>query len=137
AVRTAGSRIARPALSTWVATSPVVQLPDPLPANTTLFGEPLLFKLASRALWGGTPGAHDLNAHPMAFGAWFGLLATALNLFPIGQLDGGHISYSVLGRKSSIVSLAGIAVGIVLSIIATSWIVWTVLMIVMLRVFGR
>ena len=38
--------------------------------------------------------------HPMAFAAWFGLLATALNLFPIAQLDGGHISYAVLGRRS-------------------------------------
>ena len=65
------------------------------------------------------------------------LLATALNLFPIGQLDGGHISYTVLGRKSSIVSIVGIGAGIILSFVATSWIVWTVLMIVMLRVFGR
>ena len=42
----------------------------------------------------------------MAFAAWFGLLATALNLFPIGQLDGGHVSYAVLGRSSTYVTFA-------------------------------
>ena len=47
--------------------------------------------------------------HPMAFAAWFGMLATALNLFPIGQLDGGHISYAVLGRRSTIVTLVMVA----------------------------
>ena len=69
--------------------------------------------------------------HPMAFAAWFGLLATALNLFPIGQLDGGHISYAVLGRRSTYVTLrdhrrrrrSGLTV-------RSSWIVWTMLMIV-------
>ena len=49
--------------------------------------------------------AIHVNLHPMAFAAWFGLLATALNLFPIGQLDGGHISYAVLGRRSTTVTL--------------------------------
>jgi membrane-associated protease RseP (regulator of RpoE activity) len=73
----------------------------------------------------------------MAFGAWFGLLATALNLFPISQLDGGHISYAVLGRKSSIVTLAGIGAGVTLSYFARSWIVWTLLMIVMIVLVGR
>ena len=47
--------------------------------------------------------------HPIAFAAWFGLLATALNLFPAGQLDGGHISYAVLGRRSVYVTLAMVA----------------------------
>ena len=72
--------------------------------------------------------------HPMAFAAWFGLLATALNLFPIGQLDGGHISYAVLGRRSSYVTLAMVGVAVVLCFFSPSWIVWTVLMIVMLIV---
>ncbi len=73
----------------------------------------------------------------MAFAAWFGLLATALNLFPIGQLDGGHISYAVLGRKSSQVTLAMIFATIVLTYFSPSWMVWTTLMIGMLLLFGR
>jgi len=74
--------------------------------------------------------------HPMAFAAWFGLLATALNLFPIGQLDGGHISYAVLGRASTFVTLITVAVLIGLTFISSSWLVWTVLTVVMLVTFG-
>src|SRR5678815_1146668 len=74
--------------------------------------------------------------HPMAFAAWFGLLATALNLFPIGQLDGGHISYAVLGRKSTIVTFGTVCCLIALTFISRSWMVWTVLTVVMLFVFG-
>ena len=39
-----------------------------------------------------------LNLHPAAYGAWLGLLATAINLLPLGQLDGGHILYATTGR---------------------------------------
>ncbi|HEY6214312.1 MAG TPA: site-2 protease family protein [Vicinamibacterales bacterium] len=131
----AGFLVAVPTLFIGVAMSRVMHVSD-ASAGTPL-GEPLLLKLASHLLWGNIPEGYDLNTHPMAFGAWFGLLATALNLFPIGQLDGGHISYTVLGRKSSTVSLVGVAAGIVMSFISPTWIVWTVLMIAMLRVFGR
>ena len=62
------------------------------------------------AALGPLPDGYTINMHPMAFAAWFGLLATALNLFPIGQLDGGHISYAVLGRQSSYVTLVMVAV---------------------------
>jgi membrane-associated protease RseP (regulator of RpoE activity) len=65
---------------------------------------------ASWLFWGTIPDGYTLNMHPMMFGAWFSLVATMLNLFPIGQLDGGHISYAVLGRKSSYVTLGMIAV---------------------------
>jgi membrane-associated protease RseP (regulator of RpoE activity) len=100
-------------------------------------GEPLLFKFATWVIWGSVPEHYTVNLHPVAFGAWFGMLATALNLFPIGQFDGGHISYAVLGRKSSQVTLAMIGCAAVLTYFSLSWLVWTVIAIGMLVLFGR
>jgi membrane-associated protease RseP (regulator of RpoE activity) len=74
--------------------------------------------------------------HPIAFAAWFGLLATALNLFPIGQLDGGHISYAVLGRRSTAITLASIGVAIGLTFLSVSWMVWTFLLVAMTLMMG-
>src|SRR5581483_5638609 len=88
-------------------------------------------------IWGTVQDPYSLNLHPVAFAAWFGLLATALNLFPIGQLDGGHISYAVLGPRSTYVTVASIAIAIALAAkFSSSWIVWTGLMVVMLIMFG-
>src|SRR2546430_5662663 len=130
----AGFVVAVPALFVGIAMSHVAKLPDSFTGYE--LGEPLLFKLASWLLWGSTPDGYSLNLHPIAFAAWFGLLATALNLFPIGQLDGGHISYAVLGPRSTYVTFATVAGTIGLASFASSWIVWTTLTIVMLIVFG-
>ena len=83
--------------------------------------------------------ARRLLAQPAPDGVCglFGLLATALNLFPIGQLDGGHISYAVLGRKSSNVTLAMVGVAMTLAWFHSSWVLWTILMVGMLYKFGR
>jgi membrane-associated protease RseP (regulator of RpoE activity) len=62
------------------------------------FGEPLLFRWVGKLVLGYSPDRQDMVAHPIAMAAWFGMLVTSLNLFPIWQLDGGHISYAVLGR---------------------------------------
>lgn len=131
----AGFVVAVPALFFGLALSNVVEL-EPSPSLLSL-GEPLLFQGVAQLLFGTQPDHLSINLHPVAFAAWFGLLATALNLFPIGQLDGGHISYAVLGRKSSWVTLGMVAVAVVLTYFSSSWIVWTTLMIVMLLVFGR
>ena len=131
----AGFVVAVPALFAGVALSRVT----PLPADTgelITFGEPLLFQAAAWLIWGPLPEGHAINLHPMGFAAWFGLLATALNLFPIGQLDGGHISYAALGSRSTAVTLTGVAIVVVLTFFSLSWLVWAVLMVVMLAVFG-
>jgi membrane-associated protease RseP (regulator of RpoE activity) len=130
----AGFVVAVPALLIGLSLSHVVRLPPHFSGYE--LGEPLLFKGAAWLVWGNPSAHYSLNLHPMAFAAWFGLLATALNLFPIGQFDGGHISYAIFGRRSTIVTLAAATCALVLSLYSSSWIVWTVLIAVMLFYFG-
>jgi membrane-associated protease RseP (regulator of RpoE activity) len=130
----AGFVLAVPAMLWGLSMSRVVRLPP----NFVGFelGEPLIFKAAAWLIWGPIPDGYSLNLHPMAFAAWFGLLATALNLFPIGQLDGGHITYAVMGRRSTWITFGAIGTAVVLTAFSMSWLVWTVLMIAMLFLFG-
>ena len=131
----AGFVVAVPALFVGLWLSRVDRLPDDMSRFSEL-GEPLLFQFAARVIWGPVADGYSLNLHPMAFAAWFGLLATALNLFPIGQLDGGHISFAVLGRRSTIVTVVMLTAAIGLTFFSTSWIVWTILMTVMIVLLG-
>jgi membrane-associated protease RseP (regulator of RpoE activity) len=130
----AGFVFAVPALVVGLSLSHVARLPDDFSGLS--LGEPLLFKAVSWLLWGPIPDGYSLNMHPMAFAAWFGLLATSLNLFPIGQLDGGHISYAVFGQRSTAITLGSIGVAVVLTFFSMSWLVWTVLLVAMTIAFG-
>jgi membrane-associated protease RseP (regulator of RpoE activity) len=73
-----------------------------------LFGTPLVLRLFEWMIFPHSP-ASDIYLHPVARAAWVGLLATALNLLPIGQLDGGHILYSFLGERTRILSRVFVA----------------------------
>jgi membrane-associated protease RseP (regulator of RpoE activity) len=130
----AGFVFAVPTLFFGVAMSPITKLPPSFSGYN--LGEPLLFKIASWLTWGSLPDGYTLNLHPMAFAAWFGLLATAFNLFPIGQLDGGHISYAVLGRRSTSVTIGAFCIAIGLTFFSTTWFVWTVLLVAMMLAMG-
>jgi membrane-associated protease RseP (regulator of RpoE activity) len=125
------------AMSTIIPAPPTVVVGFLSPSDGLELGEPLLFKLAARLVAGDVADGYTFNLHPVAFAAWFGMIATFLNLFPLGQLDGGHISYAVLGRRSSQVTLAAIAGAVILTIFSPGLFVWTGLMIVMLWRFGR
>ncbi|HKI06440.1 MAG TPA: site-2 protease family protein [Thermoanaerobaculia bacterium] len=67
-------------------------------ATILLPGRCLAIELATWLFHGRLSEGVVLNLHPVALGAWLGLLATAINLLPLGQLDGGHILYAVTGR---------------------------------------
>ena len=130
----AGFLVAVPVLVIGLSLSRVVAVPPDF--QGVELGEPLLFKAVSWLRFGTPADGYSINMHPMAFAAWFGLLATALNLFPIGQLDGGHVAYAVLGRKSTIVTMVMVVCLIGLTFFSRSWVVWTVLTVGMLLVFG-
>jgi len=132
----AGFLVAVPVLLMGMHMSTVVLVPENFRGDVFELGEPLLFKAAEWLTFGSIPDGYSVNMHPMAFAAWFGMLATALNLFPIGQLDGGHISYAVLGRRSTLVTMVMVPCLVGLSFVSTSWVVWTVLTVGMLLVFG-
>jgi len=132
----AGFVVAVPVLFAGMYLSRVVELPREFEGGAIWLGEPLLFKMAAWLTFGAVPEGFTINMHPVGFAAWFGLLATALNLFPIGQLDGGHISYAVLGRKSTAITVMMVACLVGLTFWSLSWAVWAVLMVVMLIVFG-
>jgi len=130
----AGFAIAVPALVIGMMMSRVVALPSDFTGVS--LGEPLLFKAVSWLIWGTPPETASINMHPMAFAAWFGLLATALNLIPIGQFDGGHIAYAALGRHAHKVTIVAVLFAVSLSVYSSSWVVWTVLAIGLLFAFG-
>jgi membrane-associated protease RseP (regulator of RpoE activity) len=111
-------------------------LPLPTSGAGVYLGEPLLFQWATALVHGPVREGFGLNAHPMVFASWFGMLATALNLLPFGQLDGGHISYATLGRFSTPISILTVSGAIVMTFISSSWLVLTVMMVVMLVVLG-
>ncbi|MBW8713629.1 MAG: site-2 protease family protein [Acidobacteria bacterium] len=130
----AGFVVLVPALFYGMTLSNVV--PEPTQGSILYLGEPLLFKLATFAIIGPVREGYTVNIHPMVFAAWFGMLATALNLLPFGQLDGGHITYATLGRWSTPISIATVASAIAMTFISMSWLVMTVMMLVMLVTLG-
>ena len=122
----AGFVLLLPAMAIGLANSKVI--PGIAERGELIFGVPAI----QRALeWLMFPGARaaDIYLHPVARAAWVGTLATALNLLPIGQLDGGHILYAFTADKHKLLSrlfvVALIPMGIFYS---PSWLVWAVLL---------
>jgi len=70
--------------------------------------DPLLFSFIQRLVLGAVSDKYEVMLHPIGFAGWVGLFVTALNLLPIGQLDGGHIVYGLFGRRSRTIYLIAI-----------------------------
>lgn len=102
----------------------------PFPPDSLIPGHPLALTLLARWFHPGIQIAR-LTLTPTGCGVWVGLFVTALNLIPIGQLDGGHIFYAVFGPKHRYVSIAFFAALIPLGYFFwPGWWVWAVLMLV-------
>lgn len=96
-----GFVLAVPALAYGIAQSKV--LPGAVEESPIVFGNPPLVWLFSKLFYPDIPTGH-IFLHPVGRAAWVALFATALNLLPIGQLDGGHIIYAVASRRHRMLS---------------------------------
>ncbi len=119
-----------PALGIGLALSKVI--PGIAGEGAFRYGVPPLLWLLEKAIFPGV-SLNDIYLHPVARAAWVGLLATAWNLLPIGQLDGGHIVYSVAGAKHKLVSWIFLGLLVVMGkLFWPGWWIWAVVLF-----FGR
>jgi membrane-associated protease RseP (regulator of RpoE activity) len=125
------------------------QLPRQLEPDTIQLGAPLLFGFLSNWLLPAVTDQQLILLSPVAFAGWVGLFITAFNLFPVGQLDGGHIAYALTGAAHRLVGritfalLLGLGIYGLVSLLTdlpegwpTGWPGWLVLAL-LLTVFGR
>ena len=105
--------------------------PTPPESGITL-GSSILFYIFTWIIYGSLPDTTGLILHPMAFSGWIGLLVTAINLIPVGQLDGGHVAYAVLGRKQHILSKLMVLSLVIMGLTGWSgWLIWAALLMIM------
>lgn len=108
-------------------------LPEGAAPQSFVLGTPLLLRLLEWVRFGSLEPSRIL-LHPMAVAGWAGLLATAMNLLPIGQLDGGHILYAAVGERwHRIVSSASVLVLALLGFLYWPWWIWALLMFFLFR----
>ena len=115
---------------------------QPSPAVPTggdgmVFNDPPLFMAIARLL-------HvpiNVDANPIWLAAWVGCLVTALNLLPVGQLDGGHVTYAIFGRRIHTYIARGIYLGVILLAVASyfrngwmGWVIYIIILTLMIRV---
>jgi membrane-associated protease RseP (regulator of RpoE activity) len=98
----------------------------------TNLGDSLLLWLISRWVVGEIPPGHDVIINPVGFAGWIGLLVTSLNLLPVGQLDGGHVVYALVGEKQKKISKIVFAGLLALGIFGwEGWLFWALLLWIM------
>ncbi len=129
----AGFIVAVPVL--WVGLlNSQVTLVKSLEEPNLFFGSSLILWGVSKVVLGINPMVTDItiNLHPLAYAGWLGMFFTALNLLPIGQLDGGHVVYSLLNRKHSLLAARLFFIALIaLGFYWAGWWVWAGLVLIL------
>lgn len=121
----AGFCVALPAMIYAYATSQISMLP---PNHSGIyFGEPLLLQMISYLVVGPLPEGAILSLNSIGMAAWFGLLVTMFNLLPMGQLDGGHILYALMGPRARFITRSFIVLLLALGYFWHGWFLWAVI----------
>ncbi|MBI5191409.1 MAG: site-2 protease family protein [Nitrospirae bacterium] len=104
----------------------------PLKEGDITLGGSLLFDLMLKVFLDADIADKSVNLHPIAVAGWVGLFVTSINLMPVGQLDGGHISYAFLGTRHRYVSWAFIVLLVLMgAFFFEGWLIWAALLIVL------
>ncbi len=119
-----------PALGVGLAFSKVI--PGINHQGSIQLGAPALQWLLQKVIFPGVPAA-DIYLHPVARAAWVGMFATALNLLPVGQLDGGHVVYALFGRSHKWITWAFLATLLPMGWWWYGWWLWAVLLFLFAR----
>ena len=101
--------------------------------ETLALGSSLLLNFLSQVTLGLLPDEANIIMHPVGFAGWIGLFVTAMNLLPIGQLDGGHAVYALFGRRHIWVSRLALVVILALGFMRwwDGWLIWGILLLFM------
>lgn len=107
-------------MSLWNVVQHGIPRLDPI-----IYGDNLLLRLVERVFLGPRPPGTDVIAHPFVIAGWLGTLVTMLNLFPIGQLDAGHLTYAAFGNRARTIGrCALLALGVLTVAVSFTWAVW-------------
>jgi membrane-associated protease RseP (regulator of RpoE activity) len=103
-----------------------------------LEGNSLLYALAKTITFGRflPDGVMDVYVNQLAWAGWTGLLVTALNLIPIGQLDGGHILYALIGERARLLYFPVLGLMVLLVLVTDAWFFWLILLLLFGRVYA-
>jgi len=95
-------------------------------------GTPIIFQILSKLTLGNVPKDSMVLLHPVAFAGWLGFFVTALNLIPVGQLDGGHILFGIFGKKAHyLISRILILILLPLGFLWNGWWTWAILLLIL------
>ncbi len=114
--------------------SEVIEVPSDTPENILVFGDSLFTYWSTYFIHGEIGFGKDLMIHPLAKAGWVGLLVTAINLLPFGQLDGGHIIYALNGENYRNWIYYLFLVFLFLGFIHFSWVIWGFLIYYLIKV---
>jgi len=124
----AGVFLAIPAAMLGLSLSEVRPM-NPFDEGGIILGDSFLFSILTRLVLGVASDEVSIVLHPIALAGWFGLFVTFLNLLPVGQLDGGHVMYSLFGRWHRWISRGSLAAILFLGFHGwVGWFVWVVLL---------
>ncbi|MCB1158340.1 MAG: site-2 protease family protein [Leptospiraceae bacterium] len=103
--------------------------------NTLIFGDSLFTYFSAKLIFGNfDPSQVDIILHPLAKAGWVGLLITAINLLPFGQLDGGHVIYSLFGEKYRNWIHYLFTIFLFMNLLSLTWLIWSLLIYKLVKV---